>query len=289
MFKLVFRYYVVVLMVMMFGLSGCSAVKLAYRQGPELSHWWIDSYLDLNEQQSDYVTTELAQLFSWHRAHELDKTADFLAHTAQWATGEISAAQACQMYGEAKNLIENVAQQALPKLAQLAGTLSPAQLLYMKARLAKKRAEFERDFLQGSIGHRQEIRLQRMQERYEKIYGTLNEPLLSLLRQQVAQSGFDAVRSGKELERRHTDLLVLFARFSTTAPPAFERQQALGQYFRDLWESPDAQYREYAKRMVSQNCENFATLHNRTSPQQRENAQRVIRGYEADLRDLTRP
>ena len=34
------------------GLGGCSAVKLSYQNAPELTYWWLDSYLDLNDTQS---------------------------------------------------------------------------------------------------------------------------------------------------------------------------------------------------------------------------------------------
>ena len=47
------------------GLGGCSAVKLSYQNAPELTYWWLDSYLDLNDTQSRQLRAELKTLHNF--------------------------------------------------------------------------------------------------------------------------------------------------------------------------------------------------------------------------------
>ena len=43
-------------------LAGCSAIKLAYNNLPEVSYWWLDRYVDFTEGQSQQVREELSRL-----------------------------------------------------------------------------------------------------------------------------------------------------------------------------------------------------------------------------------
>jgi hypothetical protein len=56
------RYLLIIAAVLLPGLAGCSAIKLAYNQAPDLTYWWLDGYFDFNGQQSPKVRDELAKL-----------------------------------------------------------------------------------------------------------------------------------------------------------------------------------------------------------------------------------
>src|SRR5689334_8833467 len=77
------------------GLAACSTVRLVYNSLPELSYWWLDSYVDFDGTQTPRVRDELAQLLEWHRQNELPKLADLLRETRALAAGDVTAAQAC--------------------------------------------------------------------------------------------------------------------------------------------------------------------------------------------------
>ena len=44
------------------GLQGCSVMKIAYNQGPELAYWHLDGHFDFTDAQTLQVKTELARL-----------------------------------------------------------------------------------------------------------------------------------------------------------------------------------------------------------------------------------
>ena len=52
-------------------LAACSAVRVAYDNGPSLAGLWLDRWLDLDRQQEAALEPALQRWFEWHRASEL--------------------------------------------------------------------------------------------------------------------------------------------------------------------------------------------------------------------------
>src|SRR3954451_17700071 len=71
-------------------LSGCSAIKLGYNNLDEIAYWWVDRYLDFNEEQSRRVREDLARLHRWHRQEELPEVAAILHRMEQLAPDDVS-------------------------------------------------------------------------------------------------------------------------------------------------------------------------------------------------------
>jgi Family of unknown function (DUF6279) len=223
-------------------LTGCSAIKLAYNQAPDLGYWWLDGYFDFNEQQTPKVRDELTKLFAWHRANELPKTADLLAQTARLMSGEISSAQACKSYEQVRGLIDNISNQALPGLAELAPTITPSQLEHLKRKYAKNADEFNRDYIKGTPASRDAKRLKQAIERSETFYGKLDDPQIAAIKQALATSSFDAAYSLKERQRRQQELVDILTQLAASKASAQASQTALRAYIQRAWESPDPTY-----------------------------------------------
>ena len=267
-------------------LTACSAIKLAYNQAPDLTYWWLDGYFDFNEQQTPKLRDELAKLFAWHRANELPKTANLLADAAKRMPGEISATQACMWYGQARGLIDNVSDQALPALAELASSITPDQIVHMQRKYSKVNDEYMRDYIQGSPASREAKRLKQSMDRSESLYGKLEEAQIAAIKQVLAASSFDAAASLKERQRRQQELIDILKNLAALKVTPQASQQVLKAYIQRTWESPDPAYRAYVQRLTQQACQSFASIHASTTPAQRANAARVLKAYEADLRIL---
>ena len=267
-------------------LTGCSAIKLAYNQAPDLTYWWLDGYFDFNEQQTPRVRDELTRLFAWHRANELPKTADLLAQTSQLMAGEVSAAQACRIYDQGRGLLDNITQQVLPLMGELAPTITPSQLEHLKRKYAKNSEEFSRDFIQGSTASREAKRLKQTIERSENFYGKLEEPQIAAIKLALSGSIFDAPFALKERQRRQKELLDILSGLADSKASPATSQHALRGYIQRVWESPDLAYRAYMQRLTTQACQSFASIHASTNATQRAYAAKVFKGYEMDLRTL---
>jgi Family of unknown function (DUF6279) len=267
-------------------LTGCSAIKLAYNQAPDLTYWWLDGYFDFNDQQTPKVRDELTRLFAWHRANELPKTADLLGQAAQLMAGEVSASQACRMYEQGRGLIDNVTNQALPFMAEIAPTLKPDQIQHLKRKYEKNADAFTRDYIAGSAANREAKRFKQAVERSEMLYGKLEEPQIAVIKQALASSSFDPAATLKERQRRQKELMDLLSGLAAAKASQATSSQPLRAYIQRAWEAPDPAYRAYVQRLTNEGCASFANVHASTTAAQRANAIKVLKGYEADLRTL---
>jgi hypothetical protein len=59
-------------------LSGCGAMRLAYNQAPDLGYWWLDKYIDFNDEQTPRVRDAIASWFRWNRSTQLPDYAQWL-------------------------------------------------------------------------------------------------------------------------------------------------------------------------------------------------------------------
>ncbi len=279
-----------VTLVALSSMSGCSAVKLAYNNLTDVGYWWLDGYVDFNEPQTLRLRADLALLHQWHRETELVKLADLLKKVQQMAPSDTTAQQVCGLYTELRERFDALALKAEPVATALAMKLDPAQLSHLQTRFDKGNADWRRDWASGSPSARQNKRLKAMLERAEQFYGTLDERQQAVLVEAIARSRFDPQRSYTERVRRQQDLLqtlrVLNPANGGERPTAAAASAALRAVLDRSWRSPDPDFRAYADSAIQDNCSTYARLHNSTSTEQRARARSRLAEYERDAREL---
>jgi hypothetical protein len=267
-------------------LASCSTIKLAYGQAPDLLYWWLDGYLDLNDAQSVRVRAELSQLHTWHRKTELPKVSALLQKAQTAAAADISGEQACGYYQSARQLWGGWIERAIEPSAELVMSLQPEQLEQLSRKYAKSNDEFLNNFVNTSAEKRDARRLKQFTERSEMLYGNLDDAQLASLRRMVQSTGFDAALIHRERLRRQTDALQMLRQLQTKPQSATQVQTQLRAYIARATTSPDPTYRDYAQRLVTQTCDNFAQLHNSTTPAQRSKAAQALNNYDRDAKAL---
>lgn len=271
-------------------LGACSAVKLAYNNLPELSYWWLDGYFDFDGDQTPKVRDELAQLLAWHRQNELPRIIGLLQEAQGLAPADVTPAQACQLADRVRERLLAVTERAEAATAELALSLSEAQLQQLERKYAKNNAEYRKDWLDRSPAQVQEKRYDQFLERQEDFYGRLTTEQRALLRQQVAQSVFSPRLAYEERRLRQQEALVLLRGFlgsngSPRTSPA-EARAALHAYVLRIADPPPGPWRDQQQALLQEGCRNLAALHNTTSATQREQAVRRLQAYQGDLRQL---
>lgn len=269
-------------------LAACSAVRLAYNQAPSLGYWWIDGYADLNEVQTGQMRRDIDNFFAWHRSSELPSYINRLQQWQQLAAADSNPDLACVQFTQVQAAYLRMIDRALEPMARLATTLTPAQLQHMQRRYAKGNKEFEADYVRVSAEERIDNLMERATDRYETLYGDLNDAQLGLLRDRIRQSPFDGPRVHAERLRRQSDLLKTLRELQAarTTPPATAVVALRGWHDR-VMQSPTPGFPAYSDALVRSGCEQFAALHNTTTAEQRAHAVRVLKDYETDLRALT--
>jgi hypothetical protein len=277
-------------------LGACSAARLAYNQAPSFTYWWLDGYVDFTGAQSPPARADIKHFFAWHRNAELPIYAQRLAQWQTLAQQDITAEQACNEIGAIRASLNRMSERGVAPLTSLALQLTPAQLDHMQRHQAKGDEKFEKNFLRAPSAQRLEDRLERAIDRYEMLYGSLNEAQRQQLKAGLQQSVWDPQRTQAERQRRQATMLqtirevqaahsAAFAVNSSRDPPP-DAVNALRSWSQQLQNSPSPGYPAYSAALVKDSCTQFAALHNSTSAEQRQHAVGVLKGYEGDLRAL---
>jgi hypothetical protein len=267
-------------------LSGCSAVRLGYNSAPELSYWWLDSFLDFNDPQSTDVRAGLAALQAWHRQSELPRYVTLLQKLQRLAPATVTAGQLCEVYGELKPRLQAFLDQAEPAIAAVAPSLSPEQLLHLQRQLDKRSDKWRAEWLTVSLDERNARRVKQLVDRAELLYGSLEEGQLALLRERVAALPFEAEVRERESQRRHRDVLQTLRQVQSSTAGDTSARTALHAWLGRAVNSPDPVYRKQQEVAAQATCQTLAALHNSATPAQRLAALKTLQGYEADVRSL---
>lgn len=261
-------------------------VRLGYSQLPDLTYWWMDSYLDLGDAQSVALRNDLSKLHDWHRNQELLPLAHTLAQLQSLAMQDTTPAAVCRVVDEFHPRLQAVANQAAPGLARLAVSLKPEQLAHLQHQLTKRRQKWAEGWLSNGPAERLEKRSKRLIDRSEMFYGRLDDAQRALLRASVLASRFDAGLAQTEMLRRHQDV---WQTAQTLAGGSLSAQRAEDETRQLLWRlmrSPDPAYRQHADLIKLENCQTFELLHNSTTSAQKQKLAETLRGYELDARAL---
>ena len=267
-------------------LGACSAIRLAYNNLPTVSYWWLDGYLDFDSEQAPKVRDELAQLLDWHRQNELPRIASLLQEAQALAPGEVTPAQVCTMADRIRERLLAVNDHAETAGAQLALSLTAAQLQQLERKYAKNNATYRKEWLDRTPAQVQEKRYDQFLDRTEDFYGRLSTEQRELLRQQVAQSVFDPKLADAERRQRQQEALALLRGFVADKPTPAEARAALHAYIQRVAEPPPGRWRDQQQALLEEGCRNTAALHNGTTASQRAQAVRRLQAYQEDLRQL---
>ena len=269
------------------GLAACSAIKLGYNSLPNLAFLWLDGYVDFSNEQEPLVRDELARLHAWHRQQELPRVLELLARMEQMAAGEFSAQQACAVVADVRVRLNVVAEQAAPRAIAIASSFTGRELRYLSRKFRRKNEQFHQDWVAIPAAQRHEKRSQQMLERLETFYGRLDEPQRAVLRQRLAQSVWDPVRTAAEWQRRQADLMEVLRRLTAHhGAPEAEARALLRGWLARIEQAPDPAYRAYQEALQQEGCSTVAAVHQSTSAAQREQAVNRLRAYQRDVREL---
>jgi hypothetical protein len=267
-------------------LGGCSAVRFAYNQAPDLTYWWLDSYVDFDDAQTPRVRDAIDAWFAWNRRTQLADVAALLTRTQAQMAQPTTPAQVCQLVDDVSARFEAAVDHALLLMAPTVRTFTPQQLAHMEHKYAKNNEAYEHDFLQADAAERLEASVQRVVDRAELVYGSLSEAQRERLKRGVAESPFDAEQWGMERKRRQQETLQTLRRLTAERASPEATTLALKMLYEHTMRSPREAYRDYQERLRQYNCVLAAQMHNLSTPEQRQRAAARLKGWADDLRSL---
>ena len=271
-------------------LTGCSAVRLGYNNLPDIASWWLDSYIDFSDTQGPQAKAALQKLQTWHRKEELPAIAELLVQAQTLAPQNITPEQACKIWEGAQVRIESFIQESSRLAAPVVSQLSAKQLKHLEKEWATRNEDWKKQWVQGTPDSRIKKRVDLAAERFNSFYGDLNLEQRQVLKQQFLQSTWSPEESyQRRLKRQQQQLMALQAMSSEITKPAMplpQVEKALQSLILQSVRPKDAGDLSKQLQLEQQACQNLAQLHNTMSPAQRLKAQRKLKDYETDVREL---
>lgn len=271
-------------------LTGCSAVRLGYNNLPDIASWWLDSYIDFTDTQGSQAKVALQKLQTWHRKEELPAIAELLVQAQTLAPQNITPEQACKIWEAAQVRIESFVQESSRLAAPVVSQLSAKQLKHLEKEWATRNEDWKKQWVQGTPDSRIKKRVDLAAERFNSFYGDLNLEQRQVLKQQFLQSTWSPEASyQRRLKRQQEQLIALQAMSSEITKPAMplpQVEKALQSLILQSVRPKDAGDLSKQLQLEQQACQNLAQLHNTMTPAQRLKAQRKLKDYETDVREL---
>ncbi|MES2584150.1 MAG: DUF6279 family lipoprotein [Pseudomonadota bacterium] len=266
--------------------AGCSAVRLGYNTAPTLAYWWLDSYFDFDGEQSLRIRADLQAVQDWHRKEELPLLIQTLKELQGMAPKPVTPAQVCALVPGLQTRVQVTLERVAPSIAAIAPSLQAAQIEQVGREFEKRNKKWREEWLEGTLAERAERRVNKIVDRAESLYGTLEPAQTTIVKNHIQTSSFDGPRNYREMLRRHEDSLqVLNTLRSTKVTPAQATAAIRGLVERTL-NAPDPAYRQYIDRLTQESCAATAALHNSSSSGQRAHLLQALQDYEGDARAL---
>jgi hypothetical protein len=266
--------------------SGCSSVRLAYNNAPQLAWWWLDGYADFSREQAPAARQAVDNFFDWHRRSQLPDYAAWLLAIQPQFGENMNPAQACRLQEQGRDKLEPSLQRALLLAADLVPGLGEDQFKAIDKRFAKVNDTMRDDFLQPDAADRADAAFKRTLERAERVYGSLASAQKRVIREGLSTSPFNPEMWLAERQRAQRDTVQTLRKLIADRAGPEQRVAALRALAQRTERSPDPEYRAYQLRLTEYNCSFAARLHNATTPAQRETARERLQGWVADLQAL---
>lgn len=278
------RFFIVILFCL---IASCSLVKTTYNNAPELTSWWLDNYFDFTQAQKSVLTPALHRLHQWHRQDQLPIYITLLQDMqTSLANEQISASQACNQIDAIKLSLRTIQTESIPIIVEMAPLLSDEQLKYFKVKLQKRAEKWKSEWYQETAEEQIEVRLEKIEDFADKVYGTLNDTQRSLLKQSLAQSTINPAINYVEILRRNEDAFQTLGALQNQSFNLKEKSHLVAESFKRLQQSPNPTYQDYDDNIAQQSCETISQFHATTSAKQKLHAKHWLQDYINKINEL---
>ncbi len=285
----------VALLALVWATSGCSTLRLAYGQGPTLAYWWLDRHVDFDAGQATRVRLALDQWFDWHRREPLVDLVGLLEQASVDVRSDISPAQACAWWQRLEERRDRYLQRLVVPMADVAATLTPDQIVHVRARFDKVNAEWREEMVDGDARRRAQATVDRVIDRSERLYGRLERSQKDWVADWMRRSPWDAQRWLDEREADQRDTIALLNELSVHTGlggqnlSPVQRQDKIRAWMRRVVLPSSEVARAQHERVKENQCAFAAEMQSRMNPTQREHAAQTLRGWADDLRSQLLP
>lgn len=171
-------------------LGGCSRLDVLYNNFNRLLTWRLDHYLDLSQQQKDWLKPRIEQHLAWHCQTQLPQLASWLQEdSSALAAGHLDGADVGRRITDLEQALQNGASELAPTAAGLLAQLSAQQVQHLRDELDEENHDLQDKFVAPPLTEQIERRRETTQERLEQWFGPLNTQQKTLVEQWAERRG----------------------------------------------------------------------------------------------------
>lgn len=267
--------------------AACSSLKLAYNNGDTLLYWWLDNYVDFDDEQSDQVKKDINDLFRWHRKTQLQDYVHVLQRAQQQLRGNPTPADLRADYDDIRARTQALLLKAAPDIADLALSLKPEQLAQMEKKFAKNNDKFRRENMKGDREDQNEFRYKKSMEQFELWFGSFSREQKDIIRKASDARPLDNAIWLDERMRRQRNVLTLARRIMQEKP---SREQAVAQIQSLIRESfarlDNSERKAFYEANTNASIGLVHTVIGIATPEQKAHAQKRMQGWINDFNTL---
>jgi hypothetical protein len=267
--------------------AGCSSVRFTYHHGDTLLFWWLNSYVDLDHDQSTWTKQELDRLFQWHRNTQLREYSAMLGNWQRQLAGNPTEADLLADYRDIKSKTEVLASRAVPQLAELARTITPDQIANMERKFAKNNDDFRRKYMSGDLEHQRKVRYEKSMDQLELWFGPFTRDQEAMLRKASDARPLDNEVMLQERKLRQQKIIALLRKVQQEKPNKEQTMAAIDALLRDLLNRTEAPERKaFYDAYIDGTVKYILTAIRIATPDQKAHAQKRMQGWINDFNAL---
>jgi hypothetical protein len=284
------RARLLLLVALMVLVAGCSTIRFTYNHGDTLLYWWLNAYLDLDSDQSDWVKKDIDNLFQWHRTTQLRDYAGLMAKMQrQMGDGNVTQEELLSDYRDIRARTELLAFKALPELADLAMSIKPDQIAKLEQKFAKNNDKFRKEFMSGSVEDQKKARFKKAMPQLELWFGSFSREQEAQLRRASDARPLDNDVFLQERMLRQKQIASLLRRVHEQKLNKEQTMSAIHDLLRGMFDRMEAPERKAFYDAYVDNTSKFIlTAVRLTTPQQKQHAQQRIQGWIDDFNTLAK-
>lgn len=273
----------IVAMLVVLGLSGCSTIRLAYNQADHIAAWMADDYFDLTPEQKQAFRSRFHRFHAWHRATQLPDYANLLEATRQRILAGAAQADADWLADSIHTRLRTMARHGYKDAAFVLSQLSDEQLQAAQKEFDRSNRKYMRENGVGAAPDQQRrLRARRHMERIEHWTGPLDASQEARLRELSRALPLITEQRYQERLRRQSEFLGLLQQRKN--PEAFAPR--LRDWLVEWDRTRPAAYQQEYTQFMQASARMYVAVLDMLTPEQRQHVVAVLQRYQQAFREL---
>jgi hypothetical protein len=269
-------------------ITACSTVRFAYNQGDTLIRWWIDDHIGLTAEQEVLTRELLEQQFWWHRTEQLAEVSKTLEQLRRQLHRPLSTQEVSQFSDDLKKFIYTIAKKSTPDAAKIFVTLQNNQIEKMQKRMQKGNEKFAKEWLPPSIEKQNKVRADKVIDRVEWLFGTINKEQEEKIRQHIKNNPLDMNMVYQERLRRQNDLIKIVKTIHQNKLNQQQAEELLTIYMKNFEYGTTKEQQDFGKKRAAIGIQLSSFITHTMNDEQRKYASGRVETWALDVQELVK-